>query len=169
MSSSLIESAWRFWNESERNKRTMARREAMSVRRLANVLERDSGAPSGRCISVADYDVYARQPPPQRAPVFSAAKSFGSAPADFSHPLRAAQRSQHKKDPLCRFDRNGSRIKPQLSRPGLVGNRSRNGPNSLGFCPSQKALRVDVDRNLNPAARLGRRDQHGAQETLQVG
>jgi hypothetical protein len=35
----------------------------MSVRRLANVLERDSNAPSERCAGVADYDVDARQPP----------------------------------------------------------------------------------------------------------
>jgi hypothetical protein len=30
-------------------------------------------------------------------------------------------------------------------------------------------LRIDVDRNPDPAARLGRGGQHGAQETLQIG
>ena len=34
--------------------------------------------------------------------------------------------------------------------------------------PLEEALRIDVDRNANPAARLGRRGQHGAQEALQV-
>src|ERR1700689_1115750 len=34
---------------------------------------------------------------------------------------------------------------------------------------SKKTLRIDVDRNPDPAARFRRGGQHGAQETLQIG
>jgi hypothetical protein len=58
----------------------MTRRQAISVRRLANVLERDKGAPNARYISkagrVADYDAYPLWTPPQRAPLFSADFSY---------------------------------------------------------------------------------------------
>ena len=39
----------------------------------------------------------------------------------------------------------------------------------LGFFALKKALWIDIDRNADAAARLGRGGQHGAQESLQVG